>query len=71
VDALAGVALVCVLAQIVTLCDLEGFGGDDLVERVGGAGELFAGVAVAGMLLAQHMIRPKPLRPSSNIGRHE
>jgi hypothetical protein len=52
VNALARVTLVCVLAQIVALCDLESFGGDDLVERVGGAGELFAGVAVAGYVVS-------------------
>ena len=31
---LARVSLVRVLAQVVTLCDLERLGGDDLVERV-------------------------------------
>jgi hypothetical protein len=47
VNTLARVTLVCVLAQIIALCDLERLGGDNLVERVGGARELFAGVAVA------------------------
>lgn len=42
------VALVCVLAQIVaSLGHGQVLGGDDLVEGVGGAGELLAGVAVA------------------------
>ena len=35
VNALARVTLVRVLAQIISLCDLECLRGDDLVERVG------------------------------------
>lgn len=42
------VALVCVLSEVVAaLGDVQVLGGDDLVEGVGGAGELLAGVAVA------------------------
>ena len=47
VNALAGVALVCVFAQILALGDVQGFGGDDLVEGVGSAGEELASVAMA------------------------
>ena len=42
------VTLVCVLSKVIAaLCDVQVLGGDDLVEGVGGAGELLAGVAVA------------------------
>jgi hypothetical protein len=37
VNALSRVALVCVLSEVVTLCDLKSLGGDDLVEGVGRA----------------------------------
>jgi hypothetical protein len=47
VNALAGVALVGVVAEVLALCDAERVGGDDLVERVGRAGEDFARVAMA------------------------
>lgn len=42
------ISLVCVLSQIASLSDVQVRLGDDLVERVGAAGELLAGVAVAG-----------------------
>lgn len=43
-----GIALVCVLAQVVAaLGNVQVLSGDNLVESVGGAGELLAGVAVA------------------------
>jgi hypothetical protein len=45
-DALARITLVCVLAEILTLRDVQGLGGDDLVERVRCAGEELACVAV-------------------------
>jgi hypothetical protein len=47
VHALARIAFICVLAEILALSDVERVGGDDLVERVGAAGEEFACVAMA------------------------
>lgn len=47
VHALARIALVRVVAQVIALCNLQCALGDDLVERVGAAGEIFAGVAMA------------------------
>jgi hypothetical protein len=47
VSALARVTLVGVLSEILALGDVERFGGDDLVQRVRGAGEDLAGIAVA------------------------
>jgi hypothetical protein len=48
VDAVSGIALVCVLAQaVLALCDAQGGGGDDLVEGVWAAREDFARVAMA------------------------
>lgn len=48
--ALPRIALISILSQFAasSLCELESFGGDDLVEGVCAAGEFFAGVAVAG-----------------------
>jgi hypothetical protein len=54
VNALAGVALVCVLAQVLALCDAKGVGGDDLVECVWCAGEELASVAMADV--NQHVV---------------
>lgn len=50
-NALSRIALVGVFAEVFALCDVEGVGGDDLVEGVGGAGERFAGIAVATDML--------------------
>jgi hypothetical protein len=47
VHSLPTITLIRILAQILALCDVERVGGDDLVERVGGAGEELAGVAMA------------------------
>jgi hypothetical protein len=51
VNALSRIALVGVFAEVFALCDVEGVGGDDLVEGVGRAGERFAGIAVATNML--------------------
>jgi hypothetical protein len=51
VNALSRIALVGVFAEVLALCDVESVGGDNLVEGVGGAGECFAGIAVATNML--------------------
>jgi hypothetical protein len=51
VNALARVALVGVLSEVLALGDVERLGGDDLVQRVRGAGEDLAGIAMAVDLL--------------------
>ena len=49
-NTLSGVALVCVFAEILALGDVQGLCGDDLVEGVGCAGQVLAGVAVAKIM---------------------
>jgi hypothetical protein len=46
-NALARVARVGVLSEVLALGDVERLGGDDLVQRVRGAGEDLAGIAMA------------------------
>ena len=52
VDGFAAVAFVCVGLET-ALGDLEGGLGDDLVQGIGAAAEVFAGVAVAGSVLVE------------------
>jgi hypothetical protein len=63
VHSLPGLALIRVLSQILALCDVERVGGDDLVERVGGAGEELAGVAMAmqGTNVSNQSPTPPPM----------
>jgi hypothetical protein len=51
VNALARITLVCVLSEVLALGDVQGGGGDDLVERVWCAREVLAGVAMAMAVL--------------------
>jgi hypothetical protein len=54
VNTLARITLVCVLAQILALRNVDGVGWDDLVERVRCAGEEFASIAMAEA--CQHVV---------------